>query len=36
LKSADVCGFVGNVDRKNEFLLDIEYLRSGEACAAVE
>ena len=36
LKSVDVCGFVGNVDRKNEFLLDIEYLRTGEACAAAE
>jgi len=36
LKSADVCAFVRNIDRKNEFLLDIEYLRTGEACAAAD
>ncbi len=36
LKSEDVCGFVGIVDRKNEFLQDIEYLRAGNACTAAE
>jgi len=36
LKNVDVCGFIGNVDQQNEFLLDIEYLRVGETCAAAE
>jgi hypothetical protein len=31
-----VCGFDENVDRENEFLMDIEYLRTGEACSAAE
>ena len=36
LKSADVCGFDENVDREKEFLMDIEYLRTGDACAAAK
>jgi peptide/nickel transport system substrate-binding protein len=36
LKSAAVCGFIGNIGQENEFLMDIEYLRTGEACAAAE
>ena len=36
LKSVDVCGFDENVDRENEFLMDIEYLRTGDACVAAE
>ena len=36
LKSADVCGFNENVDQKNEFLIDIENLQTGNTCAASE
>jgi len=36
LKSADVCGFTEKTEQENEFMIDIEYLRAGEACASAE
>ena len=36
LKSADVCGFVREVDQPHEFLMDIENLYSGDTCTTVE
>ncbi len=36
LKNVDVCGFAGNIDQKNEFLMDVEHLRVGEDCTDAE
>ena len=36
LKSVHVCGFIDDVDRENEFLMDVEQLRVGEDCAIIE
>jgi len=36
LKSKDVCGFVGNIDQINEFLMDIENLYTGATCVDAE
>ncbi len=36
LKSKDVCGFVGNSDQKNKFLMDIENLYTDVTCVDAE